>query len=160
MLAMNLWLCRRSMARGRIKVVRDVEVGPGVGIGQGAEGVDVLDGAERGLVQSAVAAALRDLDVRERAVAFDLEGDVDAMAVGLRIEHLRVPLLGDLLGDLLDVVGEAGAEAGVGDVGAKGAGLGLDAAHGDAGGSLAGSGLVEVGRGGARGGRRGPRGSA
>ena len=51
---------------------------------------------------------------------------------------------GDLLLDLLDVVGEAGAEGGVLAGDADGAGLGLDAAHGNAGGCFAGGGLVGV----------------
>ena len=47
---------------------------------------------EGGLVEGAVAAALRDLDVRQGTVALDLEGDVNAMAGGLRVEHAGVPL--------------------------------------------------------------------
>ncbi len=112
------------MRGGRIKVVRHVDVASGVGIGQRREGVDVLDGGESGLVERGVAAALRDLDVGERAVALDLEGDVDAVACGLGVEHAGVPLRGDFLRDLLNVVGEARAEAGLGDGYAEGAGAG------------------------------------
>src|SRR5271170_3924575 len=118
--------CReRSRVRGGIKVVRDVDVTSGVGVGQRAEGIDVLDGAECGHIKGVIAAALCDLNVGERAVPLDLEGDVDAMAGGLRV---------DFLGDLLDVVGEAGAKGGVGGSNADGSGASLGAAHGDAGG--------------------------
>src|ERR1700678_1140304 len=139
---MNLWLSRRSRTGGRIKVVRDVDVVSGVGVGQRGEGVDVLDGAEGSLIEGVVAAALGDLDVGDGAVTLDLEGDVDAMAGGLGIEHAGIPLRGYLLGDLLDVVGEAGAEGGVGGGGGEGAGTGLGAAHGNVGGGFSGLRLV------------------
>src|ERR1017187_4307287 len=69
--------------------------------------------------------------MRNRAIALDLEGDVEAMTEGLRIEHIGVPLRGYLLVDLLDVVSEFSAEGGVGYIDAGGAGASLDAAHGN-----------------------------
>src|ERR1035441_1053579 len=131
MLAMSVWLPAASRVLGRIKVVGDVEVGSAVCVGQRRKVVDMLHGAEAGAIERDIAAGLVDLDMRDRAVALDLEGDVEAMADGLRIEHIGVPLRGYLLVDLLDVVSEAGAEGGVGDVDAGGAGAGLDAAHGN-----------------------------
>ena len=82
-----------------------------VGVGEGAEGVDVADGVERGAVERGITAGLGEHDVSERAVAFHLKGDVDAVSGGLGVEHLGVPLGGDLLGDILDVEGEAGPKA-------------------------------------------------
>src|ERR1017187_6145665 len=131
MLTMNAWLPAASRVLGRIKVVGDVETGSAVCLGQRRKVVDVLHGAEAGPVEGCVAAGLVNLDMRNRAIALDLEGDVEAMADGLRIEHIGVPLRGYLLVDLLDGGSEFSAEGGVGDVDASGAGAGLDAAHGN-----------------------------
>src|ERR1039457_2215494 len=131
MLATNVWLPAASRVLGRIQVVGDVETGSAVCLGQRRKVVDVLHGAEAGPVEGCVAAGLVNLDMRNRAIALDLEGDVEAMADGLRIEHIGVPLRGYLLVDLLDVVSEFSAEGGVGYIDAGGAGAGLDAAHGN-----------------------------
>src|ERR1035437_2381365 len=121
-----LW---RLRVRGRIKVVRDIDEVSLVSIGQGAEAIDVPDGAQRGPVEGRVAAGLGDADVGGCAVPLHLESDVGAVSGGLRVEHSGEPLLRDLLRDLLTVVGESGSEAGVGDADAYGSGASLGAAH-------------------------------
>ena len=80
-------------------------------------------------VKRGIAAAPGDLDVGERSVALHLECDPDAMTGGLRVEHVGVPLLGNLLLDLLDVVCEACAEGSILSAHADGACLGLRGAH-------------------------------
>src|ERR1035437_816733 len=143
--------CRgSSRARGRIKVVRDVDIAALVPIRQWAEGVDMADGAQRSLIKGRVSAGLSDTNIRGRAVAFNPEGDVDAVALGLWVEHHGVPLGLELPLDLLVVVAEAGAEGGVLRGDAEGARMRLSAAHWDAGGGLAGLRLVGVNSGGLR----------
>src|ERR1039457_1994938 len=114
---------------GRIKVVRDVDVVACVLLRKWAEGVDVANCVEGGLVEGCVTAPLRDLDIRGSSVALDLESDVDAMAICLRVAHSCVPLRGGFLGNLLDVIGETSAEGWVLRCDAGSARPSLDAAH-------------------------------
>src|SRR5260221_7295736 len=107
----DVWLLEELRVRGRIKVVCDVDMVSAVSLWKRAECVDVAHRIQCSLIECGVTASLCDLDAGGSAVALHLKRDVNAMSVGLRIEHPGVPLRRDLLLDLLHVPGETRAES-------------------------------------------------